>query len=237
MNFYMNKYLCNCDTVTLCDTALCYMRQEAAQEVERIAQEVTAESIKAKKAECYRVTMEKLGKLPPCPKLCRGGECSGIPCEEEEPSFPYSHIDNMVVCHDKSHMSMATRDGCYLFHLWPARKRSTKPPAPAKNSGGGTSGTRHVPPSNRSNQRKTGKPQNANSTGNGTQRQQQERLDHKRAIEKLNLELEVAKTNAANVSYASIVKGMPRTTTSETATASAAALAAASASATLYERP
>jgi hypothetical protein len=106
--------------------------QEAAQEVNRIKQEVTADSRKAKKAERYRATMEKLGKLPPCPKLCRGRECEGIPCEEEEPGFPYSHIDDMVVCHDKLHMSMATRDGCFLFHMWPARK--TKPPA--KNSAG-----------------------------------------------------------------------------------------------------
>jgi hypothetical protein len=130
------------------------------------------ESRKAKKAERYRVTMEKLGKLPPCPKLCRGGECDGIPCEEEEPGFPYSHINDIVVCHDKSHMSMDTRDGCYLFHMWPARKRSNKPaPAPAKNSDGGTLGARHVTPSNRS---KTEKPRNASGTGNGTQRQQQQ---------------------------------------------------------------
>jgi hypothetical protein len=85
--------------------------QVAAQEVERIKQEVTEDSRKAKKAEGYRVTMEKLGKLPPCPKPRRGGECNGIPCEEEEPGFPYSHIDVMVVFHDKLHMSMATRDG------------------------------------------------------------------------------------------------------------------------------
>jgi hypothetical protein len=37
--------------------------QEAAQEVERIAQEATAESRKAKKGECYRVMMEKLVKF------------------------------------------------------------------------------------------------------------------------------------------------------------------------------
>jgi hypothetical protein len=51
--------------------------------------------------------------------------------------------------------------------------------------------------------------------------------------------LEVAKTNAANVSYASIVKGRPPATptTSETATASATASAAPSASATLYKQP
>jgi hypothetical protein len=128
--------------------------QEEAQEVERMKQEATADSKKTKKAERYRATMEKLEKLLPCPKLCRGEECSGIPCEEEEPGFSYLHIDDMVVCQDKAHVSMATRDGCLMFHLWPARKRSPKPsppagpPAgpPAKNSGRGTSGARHVPP-------------------------------------------------------------------------------------------
>jgi hypothetical protein len=53
--------------------------QEAAQEVERMKQEATADSKKTKKAERYRATMGKLDKLPPCPKLCRGEECSRIP--------------------------------------------------------------------------------------------------------------------------------------------------------------
>jgi hypothetical protein len=132
--------------------------QEAAQEAERIKQDATADSRKAKKEERYRATMAKLGKLPPCPKICRGEECSGIPCEEEELGFTYKHLDDMVVCQDKAHLTMATRDGCLLFHLWPARKkRSPKPPAgppaghpaknlhPAKNSGGGTSGARQAP--------------------------------------------------------------------------------------------
>jgi hypothetical protein len=171
--------------------------QEAAQEVEKIKQEATADSRKAKKAERYRVMMEKLEKLPPCPKMCRGEECSRIPCEEEEPGFHYSYIANMVFCQDKAHVSMATRDGCFLFHLWPARKRSPKPPPPAgppagppaKNSGGGTSGARHAP-SNRGNQ-KTGKPRHAGK-GNGTQQQQQQQprgqqqqqrdIDHQRVI-------------------------------------------------------
>jgi hypothetical protein len=171
--------------------------QEAAQEVEKIKQEATADSRKAKKAERYRVMMEKLEKLPPCPKMCKGEECSRIPCEEEEPGFHYSHIANMVFCQDKAHVSMATRDGCFLFHLWPARKRSPKPPPPAgppagppaKNSGGGTSGARHAP-SNRGNQ-KTGKPRHAGK-GNGTQQQQQQQprgqqqqqrdIDHQRVI-------------------------------------------------------
>jgi hypothetical protein len=67
--------------------------------------------------------MEKLGKLPPCPKLCRGEECSGIPCEEEDAGLTYEHINNMVVCQEKAHLSMATKDGGLLFHLWPPRKR------------------------------------------------------------------------------------------------------------------
>jgi hypothetical protein len=57
--------------------------QEEAQEANRIKQDATADSRKAKKEERYRATMEKLGKLPPCPKLCRGEECSGTPCDEE----------------------------------------------------------------------------------------------------------------------------------------------------------
>jgi hypothetical protein len=85
--------------------------------------------------------MARLGKLPPCPKIVRCEECSGISCEEEEPGFPYEHLDDMVVCQDKAHSTVATKEGCLLFHLWPARKkRSPKPPPgpPAKNSGGGT---------------------------------------------------------------------------------------------------
>jgi hypothetical protein len=74
--------------------------QEEVQEVERKKQEATADSKKSKKAARYRATMDKLSKLPPCPRLCRGEECSGIPCKEEEPGFPYSHIDDMVVCKD-----------------------------------------------------------------------------------------------------------------------------------------
>jgi hypothetical protein len=103
--------------------------QEEEQEVERKKQEATADYKKSKKAARYRATMDKLEKLPPCPKLCRGEECSGIPCKEEEPCFSYLHIDNMVVCKDKAHMSMATRDGCLMFH--PCPKRSPKPPPPA----------------------------------------------------------------------------------------------------------
>jgi hypothetical protein len=174
--------------------------QEEAQEANRIKQDATTDSRKAKKEERYRATMEKLGKLPPCPKLCRGEECSGTPCGEEGQGFSYKHMDDLVVCQDLAHVSMATTDGCLLFHAWPPRKRPPKPPAktlqPAKNVGGGTLGRRQ-PPKNNGNPR-AGKPRQA---GKGTQQQQQQQqqrnTDHRQfVIERLNLELEVARTNA-----------------------------------------
>jgi hypothetical protein len=192
------------------------MTQADAQEANRIKQDATADSKKSKKAERYQATMEKLGKLPPCPKLCRGEECRGTPCDEEGTGFSYEHMDDMVVCQDKAHMSMATTDGCLLFHNWPPRKRLPKPPAgppaghPAKNGGGGTSGARQ-PPKNNGNPR-AGKPRQA---GKGTQpqqpRQQQSVVAHQRAMERLNLQLEVARVNAGtkSVSYANVVKGTP----------------------------
>jgi hypothetical protein len=139
--------------------------QEEAQEVERKKQEVTADSNKSKKEARYKASRDKLSRLPACPKLCRGEECTGIPCGEEEPGFPYSYIDDMVVCTDKAHVSMATRAGCLMFCQWP--KRSPKPPQapPAglpsgrpKNLGWGTSGARQA-----YTKRHAGK-------GNGTQR-------------------------------------------------------------------
>jgi hypothetical protein len=113
----------------------------------------------------------------------------------------YEHMDDMVICQDKAHMSMATTDGCLLFHDWPPRKRSPKPPAgppaghPAKNAGRGTSGARQ-PPKNNGNPR-AGKPRQA---GKGTQQQQprqqlQSVITHQRAMERLNLQLEVARVN------------------------------------------
>jgi hypothetical protein len=193
------------------------MTQADAQEAIRVKQDATANSKKAKKGERYQATMEKLGKPPPCPILCRGEECSGSPCaEEEETGLSYSHMDGMVVCQDKTHVSMATSSTCLMFHKWPPRKKSPRPPParhPAKNGGGGTSGAR-PPPNNNGNPR-TGKPRQA---GKGTQQQQQQQQqqqrdrDHRRfVIEKLNLELEVARTNAGartnGTSYASVVKG------------------------------
>jgi hypothetical protein len=114
--------------------------QEVAQEVQRIVQEAIMESRKANRAERYNAIMEKLGKVSPCPRLCRGKDCSGTPCQKEEPGFSYSHIKDLVVCPDAALTTMANRDGCYLSHMWPARKRDKKPApatAPAKNSGGG----------------------------------------------------------------------------------------------------
>jgi hypothetical protein len=89
-----------------------------------------------------------------------------------------------------------------------------------KKLGRGNLGREASSPNNRSNNQKTGKPRHAGK-GNGTQRQQQQsrgqqqqqqqrNLDHRRVIEKLNLELEVARTNARiNVgkSYTNVVKG------------------------------
>jgi hypothetical protein len=100
--------------------------QEEAQKVERKKQEVTADSNKLKKEARYKASMDKLGRLPGCPMLCRGKKCTGTPCWEEEPGFPYSHIDDMVVCTEKAHVSMATRAGCLMFHQRP--KRSPEPP-------------------------------------------------------------------------------------------------------------
>jgi hypothetical protein len=124
--------------------------QEEAQEANRIKQDATADSRKAKKEERYRATMEKLGKPPPCPKLSGGEECSGTPCDEEGQGFSYDeHMGDLVVCQDKAHLSMATTDGCLLFHAWAPRKRTPKPPAktqhPLKNVGGGNLGRKATP--------------------------------------------------------------------------------------------
>jgi hypothetical protein len=120
-----------------------------------------------------------------------------------------------------------------------------------KKLGRGNPGRKACPP-NRGNQ-KTGKPRHAGK-GDGIQRQQQQQprgqqqqqqldLDHQRVIEKLNLELEVARTNATartSMSYTNVVKGSPPFTTpppSRKAPAAASAAAAASASALLLGRP
>jgi hypothetical protein len=165
--------------------------QEEAQEVERKKQEVTADSKKLKKEARYKASVDNLGRLPACPRLCRGEECTGTPCGEEEPGFPYAHIADMVVCTDKAHVSMATKAGCLMFHHWPKRSPRAPPAGAPKNSGRGTSGARQAPL-----KRHTGK-------GNGTQRQQQPQgqqqrfMDHRRfVIKRFNLELEVAMTNA-----------------------------------------
>jgi hypothetical protein len=124
--------------------------QEEVQEVERKKQEVTADSNKLKKEARNKALVDKLGRLHACPRLCRGEECTGTPCGEEEPGFSYSHLDNMVVCTDKAHVSMTTRAGCLLFHQWPKRSPRTPPAGPPaicpKNSGGRTSGARQAPP-------------------------------------------------------------------------------------------
>jgi hypothetical protein len=50
----------------------------------------------------------------------------------------YSHLNNMIVCTNPAHVSMAARDGCYLWHVWSAKKRQKT--GPKKLGGGGTSG-------------------------------------------------------------------------------------------------
>jgi hypothetical protein len=148
--------------------------QKEAQEVERKKQDATTDSKKSKKEARYRAAINKLERLPPCLKLCRGKECTGIPCREEEPGFPYLHIDNMVVCTDKAHMSMATRAWRLMFHPWPKRSPKPLPPAPpagplaghpAKNSGRGTSGARQAPLNNR---QERGRGPNASSSLGGS---------------------------------------------------------------------
>jgi hypothetical protein len=192
------------------------MTQADAQEAIRAKQEATADSKKAKKGDRYHAAVERLGRSPPCPILCRSEECSGSPCaEEENTGLSYSHMDVMVLCKDAAHVSMATSATCFLFHKWPPRQKAPrptpKPQPPAKNGSGGTSGARH-PPSKNGNPR-TGKPRQAGrGSSQQQQHQQQQRdADHRRVIEKLNLELEVARANASartiGSSYASVVKG------------------------------
>jgi hypothetical protein len=59
--------------------------QEAAQEVERIKQEATADLRKAKKAERYRATMEK---LPPCPSCAGARNVAGYPVRRRSQASP-----------------------------------------------------------------------------------------------------------------------------------------------------
>jgi hypothetical protein len=184
--------------------------QEEAQEVERRKQEVTADFKKLKKEARYKASVDNRGRLPACPSLSRGEECTGTPCGEEEPGFPYAHIADMVVCMDKAHGSMATKAGCLMFHHWPKRSPRAPPAGAPKNSVGGTSGARQAPP-----KLHAGK-------GNGTQQQRQQQprgqqqqqrdMDHRRfLIKRLNLELEVARTNAGartnGTSYTNVVRG------------------------------
>jgi hypothetical protein len=88
--------------------------QVAAQAVPKGTQDARLESCKAKKADRYKATMQKLGRLPPCPCSCRGKDCSGAPCDEEEMGFSYSHLNVMIGCTNPAHASMAARDRCYF---------------------------------------------------------------------------------------------------------------------------
>jgi hypothetical protein len=189
------------------------MTQADAQEAIRAKQEATANSKKAKRGDRYQAAVERMGRPPPCPILCRSEECSGSPCaEEENTGLSYSHMDVMILCKDAAHVSMATSSTCFLFHKWPPRQKAPKQQPPAKNGSGGSSGARHPP--NKNGNPKTGKPRQAGrgpSQQQQHQQQQQQDADHRRMIEKLNLELEVARANASartiGSSYASVVKG------------------------------
>jgi hypothetical protein len=128
--------------------------QEEAQEVERRKQEVTADSKKLKKEARYKASVDNLGRLLTCPRLCRGEECNGTPCGEEKQGFLYAHIANMVVCTDKAHVSMATKAGCLMFHHWPKRSPRAPPAGAPKNMGsrGKPPPKRHAGKGNRTQQ-------------------------------------------------------------------------------------
>jgi hypothetical protein len=187
------------------------MTQADAQEVIRAKQEATANSKKAKRSDRYRAAVERMGRPPPCPILCRSEECSGSPCaEEENTGLSYSHMDVLILCRDTTHVSRDTSSTCFLFHKWPPRQKAPKQQPPAKNGSGGSSGARHPP--NKNGNPKTGRPRQAGrGPSQQQQHQQQQDADHRRMIEKLNLELEVARANASartiGSSYASVVKG------------------------------
>jgi hypothetical protein len=89
--------------------------QEEAQEVERRKQEVTADSKKLKKEARYKASVDNLGRLPACPRLCRGKECTGTPCGEVD-NLPQERRD---VCREKKTgddtMKLLTWNACRLL--------------------------------------------------------------------------------------------------------------------------
>jgi hypothetical protein len=156
--------------------------------------------------------MEKLGKLLPCPKLRvqrdplrRGGarlllQAHGrLGCLPGQGPLVHGHHERVspVPC-------VATEEE--------VAKASGKNPAARKKRGRGNLG-RKATPQNNGNSR-SGKPRQA---GKGSQQQQQQQqqkgdTDHRRfVIKKLNLELEVARTNAGartnGTLYANVVRG------------------------------
>jgi hypothetical protein len=141
--------------------------QEEAQEVERRKQEVTADSKKLKKEARYKASVDNLGRLPACPRLCRGEECTGTPCKEEETGFPYAHIADMVDCTDKEHGSMATKAGCLMSHHLPKRSPRAPSAGAPKNSGRGTSDARQAP-RNATQERGTGPSSSGSSSLGGS---------------------------------------------------------------------
>jgi hypothetical protein len=121
--------------------------QGAAQEVKRIKQEATADSRKAKKAERYRATMEKLGKLPPCPKLCRAGNARGFPARKRSRVSPTRTSTTWSTCgqqgrgqpnlHLRQDLLQKTRAG-------EPRARGTAPRATAATRRLGSCGTQEM---------------------------------------------------------------------------------------------
>jgi hypothetical protein len=89
--------------------------QKAAQEANRIKQDATADSKKANKEDCYRAAMEKLGKLPPCPKLCRGEECSGTLLRGGGAGPHLRAHGNMVLCQERPTCPCPPRTGVSCF--------------------------------------------------------------------------------------------------------------------------
>jgi hypothetical protein len=57
----------------------------------------------------------------------------------------YSHLNNMIVCTNPAHVSMAARDGCYLWHVWSAKKRQKTGPKKLGGGGGGPRGEERAP--------------------------------------------------------------------------------------------
>lgn len=52
-----------------------------------------------------------MGKIPHCPRMCRGEECDGEECEEE---VGINYVHGMVKCRNGLHTSQASVGVCLL---------------------------------------------------------------------------------------------------------------------------